>query len=238
MGIDKVEAKKLLGLQEVELDISRINRRLEKIEEEKSKLRQEKEELNAELEGLKEKLENLREEIKQVREEIRNREEQLERTEKKLTMVKKESEYKAALKEKAKLEDFILKTSYELEALEKELEELELELEKRLPQLEEKLSEIEENIEDLIYEEKTALRRLEELKKEREIKEKELSPATLSFYTSAKDRFDSLVLVPMEESACAGCGMMIPDVVYSKMIKEESIEQCPNCGRFIYYKLG
>ncbi len=238
MSLSKENAKKLLLLQEVDTDIARIERRLGKIEEERRELEETKRELVEEIASLQKQSQDLEREVKELKEEIREKELQLDRTEKKLNYVKKESEYKAFLKEKAKLEDFILKTSYQVEELERKLEELKKKLRDEIPKLRRRIEEIEEELEDLDYEEKTALRRLDELKSERELKAKGLEPELLSFYNSAKERFDSLVLVPVEESACAGCGMVIPDLLYSHLIKEESIEQCPNCGRFIYYKLG
>lgn len=235
--MDKEEAKLILKIQEIDLDIERINKRIKAIKEEAKRLEEQLSSLYKEKELLlkrKEELENLK---KQLREEIKEAEEKLEKTEEKLTKVTRDVEYKALLRERAKLEDTILKKSYELDEIEREIEKLAKEIEEKVPKLEREIRHLEEELKDLELEEKVAHEKLHEYAQKREETKKEMPEHILRFYESAKEHYEGFVVVPVEEEACSGCGIKIPNVLLTKMLKENSIEQCPSCGRFIYYKL-
>ncbi len=235
--MDKEEAKLILKIQEVDLDIERINKRIESIKEEAAKLREELEALRKERELLlkrKDELESLR---KKLTEEIKEAEEKLQRTEDRLMKVKRDVDYKALLREKAKLEDRILKRSYELDEVKREIEKLTKEIQERVPRIEREISYLEEEIQDLDVEEKLSHKKLHEYLKKREEIKKEIPEHLLRMYESSKEHYEGFVIVPIEEEACSGCGIRIPNVLLTKILKENSIEQCPSCGRFIYYKL-
>ncbi|AAC07236.1 zinc ribbon domain-containing protein [Aquifex aeolicus] len=233
----KEEAKLLVKIQEIDLETERVNHRLKKIEEEVKKLKEELEALLKEKETLlkrKEELENLK---KQLQEEVKEAEEKLKVTEEKLMKVTRDVEYKALLREKSKLEDKILKKSYEIDQIEEELEKITKEIEEKVPRIERQVKEIEEELKDLELEESIAHRKIHEYVQKREEVKREIPEHLLKFYEENKKHFEGLVIVPTEDEACAGCGIKIPSVLLSKMIKEDSIEQCPSCGRFVYYKL-
>ncbi len=233
----KEDIKPLLDLQEIDEEIDRLERRLKNIERERKDFEEELSMLRRELEELRTKKEYLLSKRKELREEIEREEEMLARTEERMTMVKKDIEYKTLLREKSKHEDNILKKSYELDELEEELKELEDKIKEEEPKIEKRIKEIEEELNDLELEEKTAIRKLENLKKEKEIRASKVEEGILKFYEEAKKRFGNKVVVCIEEGVCEGCGIKVPDVLFSKLIKEDSVEICPSCGRYIYYRL-
>ncbi|NPB08254.1 MAG: hypothetical protein GXN96_04920 [Aquificae bacterium] len=235
--MDKEEARLILKLQEVDLETERINKRIEKIKEELRELRNDLQNLKKEKEELlrrKEELERIR---KSLAEEIALAEEQLKKTEERLMRATRDVEYRALLREKSKLEDKILKKSYELEEVEREIDKITRELEEKIPKLEREIETIEEEIRDLELEEKHAHEKLHEIARKREALLGEIPEELRRFYEENKLHFEGFVVVPVEDEACAGCGIKIPNVLLSKMIKEESIEHCPACGRFIYYRI-
>jgi len=235
--MNKEEAKLILKLQEVDFETERINKRIEKIKEELKELKNDLLTLKREREELlrqKEELERIR---KTLAEEIATAEEQLKKTEDRLMKATRDVEYRALLREKSKLEDKILKKSYELEEIEKEIEKITKELEEKIPKLEREIETIEEEIKDLELEEKHAHEKLHEVVEKRKNLLAEIPEELRRFYEENKLHFEGFVVVPVEDEACAGCGIKIPNVLLSKMIKEESIEHCPACGRFIYYKI-
>ncbi|RUM30029.1 MAG: hypothetical protein DSY42_05225 [Aquifex sp.] len=233
----KEELKLLLKIQEIDLETERVKNRLKKIKEELETLQRDLESLKEEKEKLLRKKDEFEELRKKLKEEIANAEAQLQRTEKRLMAATRDVEYRALLREKAKLEDKILKKSYELDEVEKELEKLSKELEEKIPKIEKEIREIEEEIKDLDFEETLAHNKLHELANKKEDIKKETPEHLVRFYEENKEHFEGLVVVPMEDEACAGCGIKIPSVLLSKIIKENSIEQCPSCGRFVYYKI-
>ncbi len=227
----------LLRLQETDQEIERIERRLRKIEEERKALLKELEEAEGRLSELENSVEKKRKELKELKEKIEEEERALENTERKLTRVRKDVEYKALLREKSKHEDNILKMSYELDDISGELESLKEEVSREKPKLERRIKDIKEELDDLDYEEKAGKRKLEDLVKQREERCKSVEQSLLNFYEEARKRFENGVIVKVEEEVCTGCGMKVPDVLFSKMLKDKSIEVCPSCGRYIYYKL-
>ncbi|MBW2734063.1 MAG: hypothetical protein JRH20_16875, partial [Deltaproteobacteria bacterium] len=42
-------------------------------------------------------------------------------------------------------------------------------------------------------------------------------------------------VVRAAEGACSGCHMRLPPQLYNILQRNETIEQCPNCQRIIYY---
>jgi predicted nucleic acid-binding Zn-ribbon protein len=235
--MEKEKLLPLLALQETDQEIGRIEVRLKKIGEERNQLKEELTSARRRLDELQSAVGELERRIRDLRERIEDEERLLEGTEKKLRMVRKDVEYKALLREKSKHEDNILKMSYQLDDLEEELKRAKEVLDREKPKVERRLKEIKEEIEDLNDEEKIGLRKLEELKKQREERKKEVDESLLDFYERARKKFDNAVIVSVQEEVCTGCGMKVPDVLFSKMLKEKSIEICPSCGRYIYYKL-
>ncbi|NPA31998.1 MAG: hypothetical protein GXO04_00045 [Aquificae bacterium] len=233
----KEEAKILLKIQEIDFEAERIKNRLKKIEEEAQKLKEELFALRREKELLLKKKQELEELKKSLKEEIQSAEEQLKRTEERLMSATRDTEYRALLREKAKLEDKILKKSYELDEVEKELEKLAQKIDETIPRLQRRIEELEEEIKELEVEESVAHAKLHELAKKRKDVVGEVPEHLRRFYEENKEHFEGLVVVPLEDEACSGCGIKIPSVLLSKMVKEESIEQCPSCGRFVYYRL-
>ena len=233
----KEDIKPLLELQEVDEEIERVERRIRSIEEDRSRLEEKLSKLREELKDLLSRRDELISRRKQIKEEIEAEEEMLAKTEKKMSMVRKDVEYKALLKEKAKHEDNILKKSYELDELNGKIKDIEDKLKEAEPRIKRRIKEIEEELEDLEIEKETAVKKLERLKKERKSYEQNINREILTFYEEARKRFGSRVVVPAEGGVCGGCGIKIPDVLFSKLIKEDNVEICPSCGRYIYYRL-
>ncbi len=227
----------LLKLQEMDREVERLERRLARIGEERNQLREELEKLTEERENLREREEEMTRRLRTLRESLAVEEDLLEKTERKMLTVRKEHEYRALLREKAKHEDNILKMFYEIEELEKDLSRFRGELDRRLPSIDRRIKEIEECLEDLKEEENLVSQQLKSVSKRREEEIKKVEHSTYTFYNEAKKRFGSTIIAKIEEGSCTGCGMKVPDVLFSRLLRENSVERCPNCGRYIYYRL-
>ena len=227
----------LLGIQEIDQEIDRILKRLRKIGEERDSLLKELGDLQERKAQLQRELEELRSKIKETTGRIEEEENLLEKAEAKLRMVRRDVEYKAVLREKSKHEDNILKMSYELDELKERLLALEEKVEAEIPRIEKREKEIKDELNDLDMEKSVGKNRLRELEKLRNERIKNIDSSLIDFYERARKRFNNYVVVAIEDGVCGGCGMRIPDVMFSRMIKENSIETCPSCGRYIYYKL-
>lgn len=231
------EAKEILKIQQVDQEIARVKLRIKRIHEEKSDLEKRIDDLQKEEDEIKAKLEDLKRKRKELEDFIREEEEALKKVEDKMYKVTKDFEYKALLREKARHEDNILKASYELDSLVEDLEDFTKTADKRLSEIDKTLKDLREELEDLTYEIKASERKLEELELRRKEVTSSLPEGLLQTYELMKDRFDSMVVVPVEDGVCTGCGMRVPDVLYSDMMRTNEIHRCPNCGRYIYYRL-
>ncbi len=231
------EAKEILKIQQVDQEIDRVKLRIKRIHEEKSDLEKRIDDLQKEEDEIKAKLEDLKRKKKELEDLIREEEEALKKVEDKMYKVTKDFEYKALLREKARHEDNILKASYELDSLVKDLEDFTKSADKRISEIDKTLKDLREELEDLTYEIKASERKLKELELKRKEVTSSLSEGLLQTYELTKDRFDSMVVVPVEDGVCTGCGMRVPDVLYSDMMRTNEIHRCPNCGRYIYYRL-
>ncbi|MDQ7038311.1 MAG: C4-type zinc ribbon domain-containing protein [Aquificota bacterium] len=235
--MDPEKVKDLLKLQEVDQEILRIKRRLKRLAQEREDLEARIRELEDEIGGLRDRHRDLISRKNEIKEAIEEEEGKLKLAEKRLMMVKKDAEYKAALREKAKHEDSILKLMVDLDEVEEEISKVEKELKERESYVQKKIKELKDEIEDLNAEEKDVKIRMGELEKKREEVKKGIDESILTVYEELKDRLEAKLVAQIEEGTCSGCGMKVPDVIFSKLIKESSIERCPNCGRYIYYKL-
>ena len=231
------EILRLLKIQEIDQEIERLERYLRKVREERERRERELAGVREEETSLERKEAELTGKLRSLRERLSEEEDLLEKTERRMLAVRKDHEYRALLREKAKHEDTILKLFYEIEDLERRISEFREEAERRHPLLRRRARELREEIEELVDEENTAVNRLKSTKEDREKYIEGLDEASLRFYNEAKERFGTTIIAKIEEGVCTGCGMKVPDVLFSKLLRENSIERCPSCGRYIYYRL-
>ncbi len=231
------EILRLLKIQEIDQEIERLERYLRKVQEERERRERELAGVREEETSLERKEAELTGKLRSLRERLSEEEDLLEKTERRMLAVRKDHEYRALLREKAKHEDTILKLFYEIEDLERKISEFREEAERRHPLLRRRARELREEIEELVDEENTAVNRLKSTKEDREKYIEGLDETSLRFYNEAKERFGTTIIAKIEEGVCTGCGMKVPDVLFSKLLRENSIERCPSCGRYIYYRL-
>ena len=107
-----------------------------------------------------------------------------------------------------------------IESMESELQNLSEDLNVRRKKLE---SVIEESAE-----EKTLLQ------KERDQKIKNIDQNTLKIYNRVIEHRGGLAVVPLQGSACGGCGAHIPPQTESEVRAKTAVHTCGVCGRFLY----
>jgi len=231
------EILRLLRIQEIDQEIERLERHLRKVREERERREKELDEVHGEEASLEREEAELTGKLRRLREKLSEEEDLLEKTERKMLAVRKDHEYRTLLREKARHEDTILKLFYEIEDLERRISNFREKAERRLSLLRRKAGELKKEIEELTDEENAVKNKLEKAKENREKHIKNVDEVSLRFYDEARERFGTTIIARIEEGVCTGCGMKIPDVLFSRLVSENSIERCPNCGRYIYYRL-
>ncbi|RMD46645.1 MAG: hypothetical protein D6831_01505 [Aquificota bacterium] len=227
---------KLLKLQEIDLEIDKLEKLLNTLPEEIEKLKEKKENLIFKFEKINNDLKHAEARKKEKELDIQSFEDRILKIEDALNRVKTNEEYKSLLREKAQIEETIMEIEDEILNIMEEIEKLKEEQEKLKGKIDEEKENIEKEIEKKEQELKQISSRLEELKKYREQFIKEIKPQLLSRYEMIKKKRGSKVIAIVEDETCTGCYMIIPPKVYSSLVKGEQLLTCPHCGRFLYYK--
>jgi predicted nucleic acid-binding Zn-ribbon protein len=74
----------------------------------------------------------------------------------------------------------------------------------------------------------------EELHTAKERVKEKLDSNILNQYNKLSEKYPRAV-VPVIDGVCYGCFMKLPSAFVIRKNKNESINFCPNCGRFIYW---
>jgi len=74
----------------------------------------------------------------------------------------------------------------------------------------------------------------EELVKAKRKVENELAPNNLKMYRRLAGKYVRAV-VPVIEGICYGCFVTLPTSFVVRKNKNEGVDNCPNCARFIYW---
>ena len=71
--------------------------------------------------------------------------------------------------------------------------------------------------------------------KEMETVERQVDPTFLAKYKRARVHHSQPV-VPVVNEKCSGCNMSLPMAVIKKLSSQETVLECENCGRVLYYQ--
>lgn len=225
---------KLLQIQNLELEITRVNNSIKKLQAQEEDLIARIEKLKEERERLVKRIEELKQEIEKHKVAIEECRKRLRRAEETLKLVKKAEEYKALLRERARNEDCIIKLKNSLSALEEEIRALEEKREdkRRIKQIEE----LTEELSDVRYSQSRLQDKLEGLKSNLEKIKEETEREIWLEYENLKRKYGLPIILPVDSmGSCAHCGTKLPSALYSRVIQGEVVV-CPSCGRFVYYE--
>ncbi len=234
--IKKEELRLLLDLQDLEINIKKLEKLIQKLTQEEVELRRQLAHLEQEEATLLLELKNLDDEIRQTHYEISICEEGIKKAEEKLKKVKKAHEYKALLREKAKYEDCVIKLKDRLKLLQAEKKQKEQAYRIQKKNIETKYKETKEKLEEISLDSELTKRKLQQLEQEKEKLIHHIPEGVLRKYENLKSSLELPVIVPVVSfGACGGCGMKLPSSLYSKVMLGEVVT-CPNCARLIYYE--
>jgi predicted nucleic acid-binding Zn-ribbon protein len=231
------EIKKLVELQQLDIEIFGIKRELEWIPEKIAEYDASVKAKEGLFKGSEEKSKKLAVKKKEKEMELGTKEEAIKKHQGQLFQVKTNQEYSALQKEiasigadKSILEEDILKLFDDIDAAEKEVardkdlfqkEKIKIESEKK--QFEQKKSELET--------------RLGTLNAQRAELAKNVNVEALAKYERILVAREGSALVPIEnESACGGCNMNLPPQIINEVRMNTDFVVCGNCSRILYSK--
>ena len=76
---------------------------------------------------------------------------------------------------------------------------------------------------------------LERLKTETAALAPSLEPGLLKDYERLRERLKGSVIVPIQHDSCTGCRLAVPPQLIAEVRRQEAVQHCPHCGRFLYW---
>lgn len=160
----------------------------------------------------------------------------LKKTNSKLSQVRTSKEYMATQREfdtnrksSAEREEEVVKLSDAIAAKEASIAEKE-----------KKLDELRKHVEDEAKDTEARLLEIEKVatgqRTERKARSEGVQKGLLRKYDRILKVRNGSAVVPAEDGVCTGCRMQLPPQLYNILQRQETIEQCPNCQRILFFE--
>ncbi len=230
------QVKTLIDLQEVMVQVHRLEEEKRKVPLEVADLKSLFEEREAKFLAAEKEFETLRQQRREKEREIEEERDKVERAKAKLMSIKTNKEYYAMLKEiegtrrtNASREEELLALLSRYEEEEKrlaerksDLEEVEGNYRERMVDIEARMGTFDADIERILARKRQVASRLE--------------AGLVRRFELIFGRRDSLAIVPARNYSCTGCHMNISPQLFNLLQREDGIHTCPNCNRILYYE--
>ena len=231
------ELNQLIELQELDLEIQRINDRVSRIPAERDQIESDFKQYAAEFLDLKSKYEQTLEDRTQLEAELATTQQHHEKFKQDLMRVTNTKEYETALREidatkkhAGALESEILKQMEEAERLEAEVTE-------KTPDVERKRAEVDQNLAALAGELEEAGRLLAVCSERRNQLAQQLPRQLfLTYDRMARGRRGQALAEIRSDGICSACRIKVRAKVFSDVRKGDQMITCENCGRILYHR--
>lgn len=229
----KAQTQVLFELKKIEEKVGRLQLEMDRFPAETQRLNQALNRKQEEVDGHKTFVETAEKTLRKSEQDLREIEDKMRKAEDKMRDVKTNEEFQAAIKEtdsqkrdKATLEELVLKMMGELDNKRKELKEMEKGFKTFSEAMDRDLKKIDE--------ERAAVgRQLEEHLATRNEKSAALSGDIAGLFKRVTGRTRGAAVVTAENGLCHGCNMRIRPQIYNEVLGYKAIHPCPNCGRII-----
>lgn len=224
----------LIGLQEIDQEIQKLNRLKEKIPGEIEREKQIFKKIDSEEKQLKEKIDQAQKMRRSKEQETQSVKENLVKTKEKLPSVKNNKEYSALLQE---IENFEHKIISEEDAEIELMESIEKYQEEYSEKLKEK-NEEEQKFIEIKRRKGEDLEKLNKLLEEESNHKNELIGGVETKWLSHYEKVTSLrrgqAVVVIDNDTCQGCYQSLMPQLSIEVRKNDSIITCPYCSRFLF----
>jgi predicted nucleic acid-binding Zn-ribbon protein len=225
----------ILAIQSIDTRSDEVQREREEAPKEIRRLKDDLDLLGKSMEQDLANLEDLKKKRMSVESDLEEVELKLKKSKAKLNEVKSNKQYQAVLKEIEELKEL---TDRKEEVVINWMEEIELQ-EKECADNNKRWERLRKEYE---AEEKRFTRRMKELDEEVESLEEqrlklcqEVDNQLLNRYTALRVHLRNQVVVSVIDAVCQGCHLGIPPQQYNDLIRDDSLQSCPNCNRIIYF---
>ena len=230
------ELSLLIELQELDLEIYRINDRLAKIPAERERIEGEFRNQAAEFLKLQTRKEQTTADRKQLETDLAATQQHHEKYKQDLMRVRNEKEYTTALREIDSTKKQISTFETEILKREEELEKVDKEMETYAPEVERKRQEVDQLLAALHQEIEESTVRLETLQKHRIEMIADFPKPQLALYERMSRSKRGQALAEIRNGICTACRVKVRPKVHSDVRKGDVLIECENCGRILYYR--
>jgi len=231
----KQEIDTLVRLQQIETEMIRLKREVEKVENQKKELTAKLEAFRSALEADKLSLEQIRGQCTDLEEEIRVVNDRIIKSNETLRMVKTNKEYQVLLREvddnkkrKTALEDHVLALYEQREAAEIRVQETQVQYDQLREQIQAEQAKIDEQTLD-------DRERLEELETQQRSIGESLDPALLTRFRRIARMNQGQAVARISNETCMGCFMNVPPQLCIEVRRWKQMITCPQCSRILYH---
>jgi predicted nucleic acid-binding Zn-ribbon protein len=237
LEVTKEQIDTLVNIQQIELEMSKIQTKL-------GKVNQRIEELDGKQIELKQTVEQQEATIKGMNRQYRTYEsdaqtalDRIKKSEAKLSSVKTNKEYQSSLKEidelkakNSKLEDEMIEF---LDRIESENQVLK----SKIVAYSTLKAQVDAEKETIQKEAREESRQLEKLDAEwKTLSENIDAELLLTFNRVKSNQTNRVGIVPVEKAVCQGCHVNIPPQLYNELQRGDRLQRCPICQRLIYWR--
>ncbi|MCK4839486.1 MAG: hypothetical protein KAS94_11850 [Desulfobulbaceae bacterium] len=230
----KEEIKRLKALQEVDLEIGKVEREIAVGSEALGSQQESIEKHKADIAENTLKLEDVEARQRELEAEVEDAQLMIKDRQNKLMKVQTNREYQSILKEiddaksaNRQRDDELVRLLEQAEFLEKKKAEQVALCEEEEAQYNEDLAESDKKTVELDAQ-------MAKFQKSRATKVKKVKAALLRKYDQIRVKRDGLAMVGVNRGVCHGCFMNVPPQLYNELLKEEELHACPACNRLLY----
>lgn len=231
----KKEIETLVRLQQIELEMIRLQQEVDKVENEKKGLAARLAAFESALEADRLALAQVQQECTDLEQEIQVVNDRIIKSNETLRMVKTNKEYQVLLREvddnkkrKNGLEDHVLTLYEQREAAEVRLKETEA----QYLELKQQILAEQAKIDELTMDDREQLAELEE--QQRTIGES-LNPALLNRFRRIARMNQGQAVARISDETCMGCFMNVPPQLCIEVQRGNQMISCPQCSRILYH---
>jgi hypothetical protein len=230
----KEEIKRLKALQEVDLEIGKIERELAAGNDELNSQKESIEKHQADIAENTAKLEEGEVRRRELEAEVEDAQLMIKDRQNKLMKVQTNREYQSILKEIDDAKSGNRQRDDELIRLLEQAEFLEKKKDEQVALCEEEEAQYKEDSARREKESAELDTKMAKFQKSRATKVKKVKAALLRKYERIRAKRGGVAMVGVNRGVCHGCFMNVPPQLYNELLKEEQLHACPACNRLLY----
>ena len=232
----KEQIKKLINIQNIEIEISKIQAKLDGVSLKLEALDAGVSEFESKLESETLQLENLKKQYRELESDSQMNISQIKKSQEKLRAVKTNKEYQSILKE---IEDIQGKNSLVEDEMINGLDRME-ESEKAISIKNEEFLSHRDQVnlekEEIAKEAEDNRKRLAELETDWKNFSAGINLELMQKYMAVKAKVKHTAVAAVHNAVCQGCNLNIPPQLNNELQRFENLKFCPHCQRIIFWK--